>query len=313
MRSCRNCKKFIPDDARFCPYCGKPQIEEKLVCPACGEENDLDTGVCTRCGFLFFVEKKEKQRAQAEELFDTTFELKLEQEIADKFSLAFEKRLQEEHNPSRRDDYIDRFYKTDFRSNVDFRIQQLAEDVRRIQDHSPHPKKEKAALLAKAFDGLIDYFIIQYCADLNETKFPEAILKYQGIPTDKINLGQLVADYLNFANEDETVYTDFVVMPAQKLRNAAQSFLFPKKGETIFFICDLSVIGNCKEGFAMTSECIYWKAPMEPPQRVYYKNLESIVRQEDWININGITFIAGKSLSLKLLRLLKKLKELFGK
>ncbi|MBK9014898.1 MAG: hypothetical protein IPM82_12930 [Saprospiraceae bacterium] len=53
--------------------------------------------------------------------------------------------------------------------------------------------------------------------------------------------------------------------------------------------------------------------PFEKKQRVYYKNLEEIKRQEDWITINGIFFNGSKTLNLKLLRLLKKLRELYGK
>ena len=59
----------------------------------------------------------------------------------------------------------------------------------------------------------------------------------------------------------------------------------------------------------MTNECIYWKMPFEKAQRVYFKNLEEIKRQEDWITINGIFFNANKSLNLKIMRLLKKLRD----
>lgn len=87
-------------------------------------------------------------------------------------------------------------------------------------------------------------------------------------------------------------------------------FLLPKKGETLYFICDLSILGNCKDGFAMTNDCIYWKTPLEEKQRVFYKKIKGVKRQEDWITINGIFFSANKSLNMKLIRLLKKLKML---
>jgi hypothetical protein len=313
MRNCRVCQESIPENARFCPYCGASVIEETITCPSCGEENELHADSCVKCGLNFFTGKKEARRESPKpppnDIFDTSHTESAEQEIADRFSIAFERRLNEEHKPTLHNAYIDRFYKSDFRNSVEFRIQQLAEQVQGLEENSPAKNK----ILQPAFEELLDFFIIRYCEDINETKYPEEILRWQGLSFDKINVGQMIASYLDFDGEAESVYTNFVTMPAQKLKNAAQNFLFPQKGETIYFICDLSILGNCKEGFAMTRDCIYWKMPLEKKQRVYYKNLEEIKRQEDWITINGIFFNANKSLNLKLLRLLKKLRELYGK
>lgn len=304
----------MQDDARFCPFCGTPVIEETFDCPNCGTENDLQAPACVNCGLIF--KPKSAPPPPKENLHDIFEESKsdsLEQNIADRFSLAFERRLKEEHHPSLHGAYIDRFYKSDFRSSVDFRIQQLTEQAQR------NPTGEnRFAFATPAFEELLDYFIIRYCEDLNETAYPEQILRYQGRTIDSplggnINIGEMILDYLDFDSEGETVYTNFVTMPANKLKNAAQNFLFPQKGETIYFICDLSTFGACKDGFSMTRDCLYWKMPFEKKQRVYYKNLEEIKRQEDWVVINGIFFNASKSLNLKLLRLLKKLRELYGK
>ena len=308
MKNCRACQKPIPDDARFCPACGTSVIVETFDCPRCGSENDLSAAACSNCDFGFVSGKKEPPKTNLNDIFDNSHTESLEQAIADRFSLAFEKRLKEEHHTSLHHAYIDRFYKSDFRSSVDFRIKQLAEQAQRNPDDD-----KKFSFAAPAFEELLDYFIIRYCSDLNEAVFDEKILKYQSRSVENIQLGELVSDYLNFNSEGETAYTNFVTMPANKLKNAAQNFLFPQKGETIFFICDLSTFGACKDGFAMTRDCIYWKMPMEKKQRVYYKNLEEIKRQEDWITINGIFFSGSKTLNIKLLRLLKKLRELYGK
>jgi hypothetical protein len=299
----------MQDDARFCPFCGTPVIVETFDCPNCGTENDLQAPACANCGLIFKPKTTQPPpKEQLHDLFEESKTESLEQNIADRFSLAFERRLKEEHHPSLHGAYIDRFYKSDFRSSVDFRIQQLTEQAQRIP-----AGENRFAFAAPAFEELLDYFIVRYCDDLNETYYPEKILKYQGRTAENLNLGEMILDYLDFHNEDETVYTNFVTMPANKLKNAAQNFLFPQKGETIYFICDLSTFGACKDGFAMTKDCLYWKMPFEKKQRVYYKNLEEIKRQEDWIVINGIFFNASKSLNLKLLRLLKKLREIQGR
>ena len=308
MKNCRICQKGLTDDARFCHHCGTSVIEETFDCPECGQENSLHAKACSNCGFGFEIKKREAPKAGPNNIFDNSYQQSIEQELADKFSLAFERRLDEEHRPSLFNTYIDRFYKSEFRASVDFRVQQLAEELQSLG-----ADQDKSIAPAKAFEELLDYFFIRYCADLNEAHFAEAILKYQGLGPEKIDLGQMMLDYLDFEVEGETVFTNFVTMPAHKLKNAAENFLFPQKGESIYFICDLSIFGNCKEGFAMTRDCIYWKMPMEKKQRVYYKNLEEIKRQEDWIVINGIFFNASKTLNLKLLRLLKKLKSLYAK
>ncbi|MBK9014897.1 MAG: zinc ribbon domain-containing protein [Saprospiraceae bacterium] len=229
MKNCRACQKPMPDDARFCPACGTPVIVETFDCPRCGSENDLHAVACSNCQLVFTPEKKEPPKAKLSDIFDNSHVESLEQAIADRFSLAFEKRLKEEHHPSLHHAYIDRFYKSEFRASVDFRIKQLAEQAQRNPDND-----QKFSFAASAFEELLDYFIIRYCDDLNEAIFSEKILKYQGQLAEKIQPGELILDYLDFEHEGETVYTDFVTMPANKLKNAAQNFLFPQKGETIF-------------------------------------------------------------------------------
>ncbi|MFK7933873.1 MAG: hypothetical protein AB8G22_10205 [Saprospiraceae bacterium] len=120
----------------------------------------------------------------------------------------------------------------------------------------------------------------------------------------------MVFDYLDFQSEKETVYTDFLSMPLDKLRNAGKSFLHPQKDEKILFICDQTLFGSVKEGFAMTEAAIYWKAQFQKAQAVRYRDLQTIERQKDWININEQFFNINPSLNLKMLKLLKKLQAL---
>ena len=307
MTKCKKCHTGLPVEARFCHHCGTPVIEETFLCPNCGTENGMNALACEGCGASFSL-KKEKKDTTKHDIFDGSFKEELEQEVADRFSLAFEKRLKEEHAPSLHGAYIDRFFKSDFRTSADYRIRQLAEYLQGMTGDKKSVEKEKSAILHQAFEELTDYFIIRFCADLNEAFFPEAILKYQGLDREKIDLGQMIFDYLDFENEDESVFTNFVTMPPKKLKNAADGFLMPKKTDTLYFICDLSILANCKEGFAMTNEALFWKMPLEKKQRVFYKKLKEVKREEDWISINGIFFNAGKTLNLKLIRLLKRLR-----
>jgi hypothetical protein len=310
MKECRACHKAIPLNAKSCPFCRNAVIEETLTCPNCGAETGLHDAVCSNCHFRFFENKEEDGKAAFENLFGHEHRERIETEIATRFQTAFLQRLEEEHAVRLHKTYLKRLGQSNFGKSVDYRMQQLAEDVMRYGND--FRRKEVKKLLAAAFEELLDFFIIRECVDLNETLFPEAILKYQGLPFTKVNLPEMVLDYLDFDREEESVFTNFVSMPPRKLKNAADAFLFPKKGEQLIFICDLSILGTCKEGFAMTTKCIYWKALMEKPQRVLYHKLEEIRREEDWITINGIFFNANKTLDLKLIRLLKRLKTLMA-
>lgn len=61
MKVCEKCKKNIPDDAIFCPYCGEKKQEENgqqiLFCPECGEKIEKGYINCPKCGKLL-IEKE---------------------------------------------------------------------------------------------------------------------------------------------------------------------------------------------------------------------------------------------------------------
>ena len=99
-------------------------------------------------------------------------------------------------------------------------------------------------------------------------------------------------------------------MPVQKLQNACTTFLHADRRERIFFICDLSLSGNCKEGFAMTDKGIYWKANLASAYQVQFGGLKEVRFNKEYLTVNNHFFNANPSLNLKLFKLLKKLREL---
>jgi len=308
MKECRVCHKAIPLSAKSCPFCRSAVIEETITCPNCGAETGLDDAVCTKCNYRFFENVDEEKAGMFENFFGTEHQDRTEAEITKRFRKNFLQRLREEHSKRLHESYLMRFNQSGFKEKVDFRCKQLSQEVMSLGND--FRLKAVRQLLANSFEELLDYFIIRECADMNETLYPEAIFKYHDLSYKEINIQEMVLDYLDFDREDESVFTNFVNMPPRKLKNAADAFLSPKRDEQLFFICNLSILGTFKEGFAMTSKCIYWKALMEKPQRVLYHKLEEIKREEDWIGINGIFFNANKTINLKLIRLLKKLKRL---
>ncbi|RMG78858.1 MAG: hypothetical protein D6714_17290 [Bacteroidetes bacterium] len=323
MRDCPACHGELPENARFCPHCGEKVFEETLTCPECGAENAVDSRFCFICGKAFFSEKEKagpephstpepepQPGPDLNDLFEAPPLEEIETDISEKFTLALRHRIEEEHDTAQLETYLLHFARSGFKQTFDFRIRQLAEQVLKFRETGQTHREKR--LLNDAFEEALDYFIIHYCKNINTIPLPDAILKYQTIRRDKVDLGKMIMDYLDFENEPEKVFTDFITMPVQKLKNAGQTFLFPQKAERIFFICDQSLLGSCKEGFAMTEKAIYWKAHFEPAQRVAYDALDVVRREKEWITINGLFFNVNPSLNLKLMKLLKRIKRLMN-
>lgn len=275
MKNCPVCRTSLPDNARFCYQCGAPQTSTVAAAP----------------------------------VRRLNYQGNLTQQLEEQFFLAFRHRIEEEHNATQLTAYSEHLYQSGFQEVVSRRSEQLAAQ---IQAMTAEEKLDDIAinfLLENTFEDLLDYFIIHFCKDINTIQLPEAILSYQGLRWEDINLFQMVMHYLDFANESETLYTDFLTMPIDKLKNAGQSFLYPKQQERIFFICDQSILGSVREGFAITEHAIYWKAHLEKARQAAFSNLQTIERKKDWITVNGFFFNVNASINLKLLKLLKKIKR----
>lgn len=222
-------------------------------------------------------------------------------EIAARFFTLLRERVAEEQDLYDLDHYMRRFRESDFQRTFDIRVEQLAEEVRSFSE------KKALAYLAPRLSDLCDYFIIHFCGDINRVFIPEEVLKYQLTDTSRPDTYRMVMDFLYFESEPETTYTNLLEMPVDKLRNASKAFLAPEKNEPIFFICDLSLLGNCKEGFAMTDRALYWKAPLEKARKTFYAEVEELKKENDWLSINGIFFHASETLNVRMLKLLRKL------
>jgi hypothetical protein len=231
-------------------------------------------------------------------------------QLAQLFLKALKIRVEEEHRPEQFPDYSERLYESGFRDVVQRRSEQLANRLAELEPEDIAPAVVNQQI-DELFEGLLDFFIIDQCRDINEVRLPQAILKYQQSSLEEITLFQLVMDYLDFESEPtETVYTDFLKMPANALKNASRFFLFPSKDEHILFICDQSLLGACKEGFAMTEYGLYWKAQLQTAKAVQYPALHSIKREKEWILINGHFFNASLPINIRLMKLMKKLYRL---
>lgn len=305
MRKCSECQHPLLENARFCHECGAKTIKEKLVCTKCGDENPLDAKFCRNCGFNFF------EKEGINELFEDLPTQDLEKELFDAFFEHLKYKIAEEQSEDLYEEYLNTYEKSDFKFSFEIKVKQLAEDVIRARETPDYQPDKTKIKLAKTFDDLSDFFIIHYCASLNPIFLSEKILLHRDANKEDTNLLQMVEDYLGLDQEESiTYYTNFVEMPMDRLRKAGKSFLFPEKNEKILLICDQSVLGSLKEGFAFTEKALYWRMHFEPARKVSYENLSDIKREKDWITINGHFFNTTKSLNVKVLKLLKKLKRI---
>ena len=308
MQRCLNCAAELIPGAKFCHRCGDNVVEKNKPCPACHEANPLASVFCHHCGFHF--EGKQRAKHHYEPRYPFVFDPEtMTEQVKALFFRSLKDRVEAEHDPARYSDYVERFYQSRFREVYAIRSKQIAADVlTRWERFGSEGLREIDEKIDEAFDGLLDYFTIQYCPDLNGVLLPDAILRYEHVQPGQTDLWRMIQDFLDFDHEEELFYFNFVAMPEAYIANACKSFLTAGRREKVFFICDLSLKGTCKEGFAMTDRGIYWRAPFDKPRQVAYSAIREVQKGKDWLTINGFFFTANPSLNLKLCKLLKKLR-----
>jgi hypothetical protein len=226
------------------------------------------------------------------------------------FLQRFQRRVEKRHD-NRIAEYQERMYTTGFRETAYRRLETLgieAEQMRASLDWVPEHAER---VLAHTVADLLDFFFVRHCADLNRIALPTAILRYQDSQRwADVDPFRLAMDYLQLADSGATVYTDFVTMPARKLKNAGQSFLHAAPDERVLFIVDQSLLGSNKAGYALTDAGIYWKALLQPPHAVLYTELVHLATEKDHLSINRNFFDAGRTVNPRMLLLLEKIKRL---
>ncbi len=287
MRNCQFCDKELLEEARFCHHCGA-----KVKTP---------------------IADSTEQTVSYETKYPLNFrEVKgLSSEIKQYFVQALDLRIKDTQNPAKKKHYMNRLMQSEFQQVFELRARQLAEETYTIHSkQGTTVPQEVDQLLTKSFDGLLDYFMVKYCQDLNEVNIPDEALKYEGKKKEETDLQKMVVDFLALDGEEVKIYTDFITMPLRKLQNASRNFLFPAKDEKVLLIGDQTVFGTCREGFALTEDALYWKSHFKDPQKVFYHQIETVKKEKDWLLINEIFFNVNPTINGKMVFLLNRLKAL---
>jgi hypothetical protein len=214
--------------------------------------------------------------------------------------------------PNRVEDYLREVYIQNFTTTVARRAEQMSEEFAELNFRQSLPSViALERLLESSVTNLALFHIVNNCKEFNPVVLSPRIMRHERAIMGKFNLQELIFDYLDFPSERERIYVDFLSMPFNTLQNAAKHFVFAAKDEYIYFISDQTIFGSGKEGFAMTEYGLYWKAPMEKPQKVYYHHLARLERKKSGIYINGHYFSVTPSVNIKMLLLLEKLKMIY--
>lgn len=195
-----------------------------------------------------------------------------------------------------------------------------ADNFHRIRDVNLHslsqwingrpPGGEVAKRKKMALGELIEYFVVEAASQLHEGRIPQKVLRFQGADWERTDLFELVMTYLDFRAVSEKVYTDFVTIPPKVLKRASENYLRTSRDERLFFICDQTLFGSGKQGFAMTDAGIYWKNILQPAGAATYITIRQVMVEDDHLLIDGQYFDAGERLNLQVALLLDKLRRL---
>lgn len=310
MHICPNCTVELVSGAKFCHRCGDKVVLKSKSCPVCTQANPIASVFCHHCGFHF--ESPQHKKADYQPTFSFVFNQEsLSEQVRQLFFKSLRSRVEEEYDIERYSDFVERFYQSKFHSLYTARASQIAEDVWVQWDRfGKEALPEIDRRVHEAFEGLLDYFIIQFCPDLSGMILPETILKYEKVQVHTLKLWAMAQDYLAFDREDETFYFNFVEMDKEVLAQACKNYLKASRDEKVFVICDLSLKQNGKEGFALTDKGIYWKNAFGKARSVDYKELRHLKYGKDWILLNGYFFTVNPAFNLKMYKFLKKLRQL---
>lgn len=165
--------------------------------------------------------------------------------------------------------------------------------------------------LSRKWISLVEKLMIDFIASYNAYELPASILFYQEANAHEVNLPQMIRDYLGLHQENEVIYTDFAGLESDKKAKAKKRFLKAGENEAVHLICDQSMFGNMKEGFAFTSRAFYWKPHFHKAYQFPFRDIKT-VELGDWLMLNKHYFHSSKRMNIKMALLMKKLQVLFA-
>ena len=289
-----------PPPARHCPNCLAAVSPDAFFCPNCGNRLEQEADVLT-------LEDLPTQDTDTEVANEETVAKELTvSEVRQSFEDKLGERLTAYFGADRLPDYLAVYQSDDlFRQIRDVSLKTLTGYLNRELNPGKARRRREVVL-----SGLVEYFVVESAGDLHQQHFPQRLLRYQGVDWKQVDLFKLVMDYLDLDRETETVYTDFLTTPAKVLRNATKHYLKASRDERVLLICDQSLLGSGKHGFAFTDSALYWKNILQPAGSATYTTTQRVRSEKGHLSIDGQYFDAGSALNLRIALLLDKLRLL---
>lgn len=338
MTHCQHCGSKLLKNAKFCHNCGEAVVLKMEACNACNTLNPINAIYCIGCGESLRTDskqesqeqnrdnsqKKQSQQPKDEELDKDTYVYKpifsitltepllMQEEIKSYFFQALRTTVQVISDEKKYSEYVQTFYDSGFNFYFGQRRRQLIHDLQLIPKLYPNDIDYQIDLLVdNTFENLLDRFITTHTRELNDWQPPD-VTRWELVKREDLDVEKMIFDYLDIADDDDKHYLNFISVPLPKLKNAHKSFLFAEKTERLLVLSDQTIFGSCKEGYAITNKGLYWKAFFNNPNRYFFEELYDIRKEQDWVSVNGQYFHVNEKMNFKLLKLLKKLRAVYG-
>ena len=203
MIYCPKCHTSLVENAKFCHQCGTHVDIPLSECASCKTMNPADVSFCYKCGA--------PNGAMPLIPYTQTLMSKYDFEVKTRFveqikALFFEelKRLGGYIHPKMIDEYLSLCYTKGYTETVELRANQLADICSEQFYKSTTPsvlKIEKELETAVSYLAL--YHITYNCKEVNPFVVPEKILRYEKVFREKLDLSQMIADYMDWDNEKD--------------------------------------------------------------------------------------------------------------
>jgi len=340
MTHCQHCGSKLLKSAKFCHNCGEAVVLKMEACTTCNTLNPIHAIYCIGCGESLRTDpeqqaeqqqysQKEAPQGQTEKVDAEKFDkntfvyqpiynitldnlLLMQEEIKNYFFKSLRITVQTISDEKKYSEYVQTFYDSGFNFYFSQRSRQLIDDLQLIPNLYPNDIDYQIDLLIdNTFESLLDRFITTHTQELNTWQPPD-VTRWELIKKEDLDVEKMIFDYLDITDDDTKHYLNFINVPLPKLKNAHKSFLFAEKTERLLVLSDQTIFGSCKEGYAITNKGIYWKAFFNKPNHYFFEELYDIRREQDWIKVNGQYFHVDEKMNFKLLKLLKKLRAVYG-
>ncbi len=320
MKYCSHCGVSLLPNARFCHECGgQVQAVATTTCEACDKTNPIQAKFCLSCGHqlgknVAAPQAEETPQMQQRTRFRldfqdwTTFPTQIKKHflsfLADMLLLdGEEKKLAA---------YMAAFEQSGFRKELfEEAALQLTDYAEAFITAQPMTAVyDIDALLRQRFELAYLEFITGYAQQITPASLSKQILSHE--KAKKINIAALINDYLDLQNErDITAYRSMVEIPLPKLKNAQSSFFNgTRTGEFPLVFIDQTIWGSGNDGIILSEYGIYWKTAFHSAAQIAYADLQTIVRKDRYLELNGIYLNISTRLNYKLCKLLQKLQRL---